>query len=161
MNKIIFKGKEYPEFQATGFASRFAFPFAKEFCKGKGYDIGYNRPEWKLEGAIGIDQDDNYDAFSLPDFEMDYIFSSHCLEHLDNWVKALDYWKLHLKEAGTLFLYLPHPDQDYWLPWNNRKHIHILHPEDLEKYLKENFKDVYVTGKDLNHSYYAIGVNKK
>jgi hypothetical protein len=41
MNTITFNGQQYPEFQAKGNASQFAIPFAKHFCKGEGYDIGY------------------------------------------------------------------------------------------------------------------------
>jgi len=67
-----------------------------------------------LPGAIPINIADDildYDAYKLPDYkELDYIFSSHCLEHLHDPVKALEYWKEHIRKDGTLFLYLPHPD---------------------------------------------------
>src|SRR6478609_3804557 len=101
---ITYKNSDYPEFQSQGFAARFAFPFAEIVCKGVGLDIGCNRPEWALKGAIQIDPliDPKYDAYNLPEGEFDYIFSSHCLEHLKDWVGAIDYWNTKLKEGGVL-----------------------------------------------------------
>ena len=34
---------------------------------------------------IDLDFDDPYHADNLPDGEVDYIFSSHCLEHVPDW----------------------------------------------------------------------------
>lgn len=157
---INFKGKDYPLFQASGFAARFAFPFAHEVCKGIGFDIGCNRIEWSLKGSIPIDITikDEWDAMKLPDMFVDYIFSSHCLEHLPNWIEALDYWAKHLKEKATLFLYLPHRSQEYWLPMNNRKHIHFFDEEIMKQYFYNSnlFTNVFISGPDLNNSFYVI-----
>ncbi len=157
---IEFKGQTYPKFQSQGFGSKFAFPFAKEFCKGDGYDIGCNRKEWALEGAIMIDPvlNPEYDAMNLPDKEVDYIFSSHCLEHLDRWVDVLDYWYNHLKVTGVLFLYLPDFSQHYWRAWNNRKHVNCFTPEIIKEYLIDRgYKNIFVSGVDLNNSFMAVG----
>jgi SAM-dependent methyltransferase len=154
-----YKGDFYPEFQASGNAARFILPFAQEVCRGKGYDIGCNREEWKLPGAIGIDpvMTPGLDANHLPEGLVDYIFSSHCLEHVEDWVRTLDHWIEHLKWEGVLLLYLPHPDQKYWRPWNNTKHRHVLHPETITAYLEEKkFWPVLVSGRDLNHSYAVL-----
>jgi len=161
MNTINFNGKPYPEFQSKGFASQFAFPFAKHFCIGTGYDIGCNRIEWSFPNSIPIDPVLNeYDAYNLPDKEVDYIFSSHCLEHLPNWVDALDYWISKLKSGGVLFLYLPHYDQEYWRPWNNRKHVHCFTPNIIKDYLVQNklvhTNSIFVSERDLNHSFMAV-----
>lgn len=177
---VDFKGLLYPAFQASGFAARFAFPFAKELCKGRGFDIGCNRQEWALPGSIPIDPAiESWDAFdgvdldygkrvlrtvqlldgmSLPDLLVDYIFSSHCLEHLPDWVGALNHWTMRLKKGGVLFLYLPHPDQMYWRPWNNRKHLHSLSPDLIRDYLLEsgNYCKIFVSERDLNHSFCAV-----
>ena len=129
---IEFKGNHYPKFQSEGNASQFAIPFAKHFCKGVGFDIGFCKEEWKFPGAIGADSSDksnHYDAYDLGDDKVDYIYSSHCLEHLVDWVRALEYWVLMLKPGGIIFLYLPHYSQHYWRPWNNRKHLHVLDPK--------------------------------
>lgn len=156
---ITFKNRTYPKFQSEGFAAKFAFPFAKEVCKGEGYDIGCNREEWKFPGSIAIDPiiDSKHHATKLPEGEMDYIFSSHCLEHIPNWIETLDYWYNVLRDGGILFLYLPDRSQEYWLPWNNRKHIHSFYPKLIEMYLMDKgYKNVMVSGVDLNNSFMAM-----
>jgi SAM-dependent methyltransferase len=160
MEFIEYKGKKYPKFQSEGNASQFAIPFAKHICKGKGVDIGFHKEDWKFPGAIGadlIDTTNSYHAMSLPN-DLDYIYSSHCLEHLPDWVAALEFWALMLKKGGNIFLYLPHPDQEYWKPWNNRKHLHALYPESVKECLESfGIKDVVVSERDLNHSFSVIG----
>ena len=157
-----FNNIHYPLFQSQGNASQFAIPFAKHLCQGKGYDIGCNRVEWSYPGSIPIDLafDNEWDAYNLPQGQVDYIFSSHCLEHLPNWVTALDYWLLKIKSGGVLFLYLPHYSQEYWRPWNNKKHIHSLYPEVIKEYLLStkliNSKKLFVMGPDLNNSFYVV-----
>lgn len=156
---IIHNGRHYPRFQSEGFAAKFAIPFARQVCKGEGYDIGCNRLEWCLPGAIPIDPafSTAYDAYNLPDGEVDYVFSSHCLEHLPDWVAALDYWKQHIKAGGVLFLYLPDYSQTYWRPWHNRKHVHVFTPDIIRDYLKDRgWINIFVSGVDLNNSFMAM-----
>lgn len=158
LQTIEYKGEVYPKFQSEGFASKFAFPFAQEVCKGRGYDIGCCKIDWAFPGAIPIDTsfNDQFDAFSLPYKEVNYIFSSHCLEHIFDWVGALNYWHETLKKGGVLFLYLPDFSQKYWRPWNNRKHVHCFTPEIIKAYLEEKFEKCFVSGVDLNNSFMAI-----
>ena len=156
---IAYKNINYPAYQAEGNAAHFIMPFASKYCEGDGYDIGCNRLEWALPNAQPIDLtiDDEYDAMNLPDKKVDYIFSSHCLEHLDDWSLALEYWTSKLKDGGVLFLYLPHFDQEYWRPWNNRKHKHVLHQEVIGEFLMdEGYKWIISTGRDLNHSFAIV-----
>lgn len=160
MNTLNYKGKNYPHFQAEGNASQFAIPFAKHFCSGVGYDIGCNRLEWAFPGAKPIDLlfDDEWDAYNLPEGSVDYIYSSHCLEHLQDWVGALDYWTSKLKRGGILFLYLPHYNQEYWRPWNNTKHIHMFSPEILRDYLTDRkYVNIFNSDRDLNDSFMVVG----
>lgn len=160
---IDFKGNNYPRFQSEGFAAQFAFPFAKKLCIGMGYDIGCNRPEWAFPGAIPIDPalpGCGFDAYNLPPLSADYIFSSHCLEHLPDWVKAIEYWHSKLKPGGVLFMYLPDMDsQVYWRNWHNRKHIHYINPNILTNYFEDNeekWSPRMIAGTDLNASFYAV-----
>lgn len=160
MNTLNYKGKNYPHFQAEGNASQFAIPFAKHFCSGVGYDIGCNRLEWAFPGAKPIDLlfDDEWDAYNLPEGSVDYIYSSHCLEHLQDWVGALDYWTSKLKRGGILFLYLPHYNQEYWRPWNNTKHIHMFSPEILRDYMTDRkYVNIFNSDRDLNDSFMVVG----
>jgi SAM-dependent methyltransferase len=159
MELIDFKNEKYPMFQSKGNASQFSIPFAVYFCKGTGYDIGFCKQEWKLPDAIGIDiiLNDGFDANNLPDKEVDYIYSSHCLEHVDNWVNTLELWISKLKKDGVLFLYLPDFSQVYWRPWYNKKHKHCFTPEIITSFLKDkDMKNIYCSGIDLNNSFMFI-----
>jgi SAM-dependent methyltransferase len=156
---VTHDGKIYPEFQTNGNAARFAMPFAKELLQGNGLDIGCNRKDWAFPGAkmIDLEIDDEWDAFNLPNEKYDYIFSSHCLEHINDWVGALDYWGEHLKAGGVMFLYLPHYSQTYWRPWNNRKHVNILTPEFIKDYFEaRNYNNILVSGPDLYNAFYGV-----
>jgi len=160
MDLIKFNQKYYPAFQAEGNASQFAIPFAKYFCKGKGYDIGCNRLEWAYPGSTPIDLNfqDPWEAYNLPEEKVDYIYSSHCLEHLSDWVAALDYWTSKIKDNGILFLYLPHYNQEYWRPWNNKKHKHVFTPQLINDYmLDNNYKNIFYSERDLNDSFMIVG----
>ena len=157
IDTILYKNKHYPKFQTLGNAAQFAIPYALHVCKGEGVDIGCSKVEWAFPGARPIDLNfnDNYDAYNLPydKNSLDYIFSSHCLEHLPNWVEALDYWTSKLKNEGTLFLYVPHYSQEYWRPWNNKKHIHCFTGEEIVDYLNSSgYKKVFKSMPDLNNS---------
>lgn len=158
---INHEGNDYPKFQAEGFASQFSIPFAKHFCKGIGVDVGCNRLEWTLPGAIPVDPNisEETDAMNLGMSSLDFIYSSHCLEHLDSWVDAVTYWTSCLKDNGVLFVYLPDYSQTYWRPWNNKKHKHIIHKEhvcDLLQHL--NYSKIISSGIDLNNSYTVVGI---
>lgn len=164
---IEFKGEVYPSFQADGFSAQFAFPFAKHFCKGLGLDVGCNRLEWAFPTAIAIDPVLNTgDALDLPLItndktgdvaRYDYIFSSHVLEHLNDWVGVLDYWLDRIKKGGVIFLYLPDPSQKYWLPWNNRKHVNLLTAQMVHDFfIDRGCAKVFSSGVDLNNSFYVV-----
>jgi hypothetical protein len=159
MELITFKNKTYPHFQTQGYASQFAIPFAKHFCKGEGVDIGCNREEWKFPGAQAIDPAINeYDALNFPYENLDYVFSSHCLEHLYDWVDVLDYWTSKLKSGGILFLYLPDYSQEYWKPWNNRKHLNIFSPQIISDYMNDRgYTNIFASGVDLNNAFMVVG----
>lgn len=160
MEIIEFKGKKYPSFQSMGNASQFAIPYAKHVCVGEGYDIGCMKKEWSFPGSIAIDSsfDDGWHASNLPEKGVDYIFSSHCLEHILDWVQVMDYWYETLKDGGVLFLYLPDYSQEYWKPWNNRKHFNVFFPQLIEDYMKDKgYKNIFKSGIDLNNSFMIFG----
>lgn len=191
---IDYDGSKYPAFQASGNAARFIMPFAKEFCKGRGLDIGCGKLEWAMPGAIPIDpklssedirsrmeedafilqrDEDEVDAMNLPAFTIpngignkhtlitmfDFIFSSHCLEHIDTpWFKVLEYWKSRIVDGGVIFLYLPDYSQEYWRPWNNRKHLHVFTPEVMKDAFESlGMKKIFVSGVDMNNSFAIVG----
>jgi SAM-dependent methyltransferase len=78
-------------------------------------DIGYKGYENDVvaivQQAIGIDVDyPGYDGRRLPfpDQSQDTVFSSHCLEHVENVQTALSEWFRVLKTNGFLILCVPH-----------------------------------------------------
>lgn len=163
IDTVNFKGQYYPEFQTTGFASRFVFPFAQEVCKGRGVDVGCNRIEWSFPNSIPIDPLVNgLTATTYQEKELDYVFSSHCLEHIPDWVGAIEHWICSLKSGGVLFLYLPDYSQEYWRPWNNRKHVHCFTPKILKDYLTDNqeLHKVFVSGVDIYNAFVCMAEKK-
>jgi|GEM_PF-1577411 len=151
-----YKGSLYPDYLKRGNACRFIKPIAQHFCRGRGVDVGAG--PWPLEGAYPVDIRDGRDAMDLPKGQFDYVFSSHCLEHLVDPVAALEHWKTRLKPGGVLFLYLPHPDMEYWLPQNNRKHLHQWRPADVAKLVADlGFSSVIHSERDLCWSFSVVG----
>jgi predicted SAM-dependent methyltransferase len=155
---IQYKEHTYPSFQSEGNAAQFAIPYAKHVCIGTGVDIGCNRLEWSFPGSLPVDPIINeYDALNFPYENLDYIFSSHCLEHLYDWVSVLDYWTSKLKVGGVLFLYLPDYSQEYWKPWNNRKHLNIFSPTIIKDYLEDrNYNTIFTSQVDLNNAFMVM-----
>ena len=160
---IKFGDNEYPMHQAVGHAAQFAIPFAKYYCKGVGFDVGCMKKEWAFPGATPIDISfgDGYHATNFPllgEQVVDYIFSSHCLEHIPNWMEVLEYWYDKLKFGGVLFLYLPHYDQEYWRPWNDKRHLNIFTPQIIRDWMGDkDFKNIFWGERDLNHSFMVVG----
>lgn len=183
---INYKGNSYPLFQSQGFASEFAIPFARKVCKGIGVDVGCNRVEWMYEPGVSTKNScqnydqwyldaklsgnvsntfpidpviNNFHAMKFPENckDLDYVFSSHCLEHLPNWVEVLEYWTLALKRGGVLFLYLPDYSQVYWRPWNNKKHLNILIPDTIKDFLEDKgYRKIFTSSVDLNCSFMVM-----
>lgn len=163
-----YRGKLYPDYIRHWRAGRFVFEFAKEFCKGKGLDIGGDPDRncvFPTARAINLSIKDAYHAMNLPRIDprtdelYDYIFSSMCLEHLDDPIKALEYWKENLRPGGTLFLYLPHPAMEYWRPVNLPKHKHLFFPEDVVLALQRlGFRYVIHSKRDLYWGFCVVGV---
>ncbi len=159
-----YNGTIFPESIRNGNAVKYIEPFALDFCKGEGLDIG-GFDKSTLKGAIPINLTSkilDFDAYKLPDYnELDFVFSSHCLEHLVDPIKALEYWKTKLKAGGVLFLYLPHPDMGYWKPENNRKHLHMWYPDDMANILKTlGYLSVFNSQCDSYLSFHCVGFKR-
>lgn len=159
MNLFEYRGQQFPSYLRDGNAMRWVQPFADQFCRGAGLDVGCG--DWCLPGALGIDIQikGGCEALRLPPRTggWDYIFSSHCMEHLDDPIEALDHWRERLRPGGTLMLYLPHPDMTYWRPQNCRKHRHIWLPIDMAGILGDlGFVGVIHSERDLAWSFAVV-----
>lgn len=151
-----YRGKTYPDYLKHGGASKFILPVAQHFCRGCGVDVGAGA--WPFPGATPVDVKYGGNAMDLPGGHLDYVFSSHCLEHLENPIAALEHWITRLRPGGCLFLYLPHPDMEYWLPQNCRKHLHQWTPDTMRGILKDlGLRDVLTSERDMAWSFTAVG----
>ena len=165
MKTVEFKNQVLPHWVAEGHHSQFIFPVAKKVCHGLGLDVGAGKHDWALPGAFPVDPaiSKTYDANNLPKNpfgKWDYIFSSHCLEHLPEWMKVLNYWTSNIKPGGTLFLYLPHRDCLYWRPelMPTKKHINSFTPRQMKKVFKElGYTNVFASQRDLSWSFAIFG----
>lgn len=113
-----YHGKFYPDYLFVGGASFAIFREAARHCQGLGIDVGAGL--WPLPGATPVDIQRGPGAQrQIEEFapgSLDYVFSSHCLEHIVDWEAALDQWIRCLRKGGILFLYLPHPECTIWHP---------------------------------------------
>lgn len=114
----MYAGSFYPDYLTVGGASHAIFPVAARWCRGRGVDVGAGH--WPLPGAVPVDEFRGAGlAHALSEFpagSLDYVFSSHCLEHIEEWRAALAEWVGRVRQGGIVFLYLPHPDCAIWRP---------------------------------------------
>src|SRR5580704_143161 len=102
-----YKGELFPDYLNHGNAISYILEKAQSYCHGSGVDIGAS--EWPFPGATPIQKPRLSEAYaldSIPAGTLDYVFSSHCLEHIADWQGALKSWIEKLKPGGRLFLYL-------------------------------------------------------
>jgi SAM-dependent methyltransferase len=157
-----FRGELYPESLTGGNAAAFIEETAKLYCHGKGLDIGPGK--WPLKGAISVENGNDQNAYNLDRFEdnsLDFVFSSHCLEHLKRWEDALSVWIRKLKAGGILFLYLPHESMKMWRPggpWARHHHVWIPTVEKIHPFLKQNGMEIldYNPDKDQAWGFHIV-----
>ena len=155
-----YKGTLYPSHLSNKSAAPFIFDKAKKYCRGKGIDIGGGTSPYPDAELIENEPDQN--AFCLDRYDdqsLDYVFSSHCLEHLDRWPAALKLWISKIKPGGCLFLYLPHHSMALWQPkglWVGKEHKWSPSIEILLPFLRQAELDVmdYQTNKDAYWSFH-------
>lgn len=120
-----------------------------EYVRGTGLDVGCG-PRKALPSMIGVDSTKDTALFGIdmtpdnvvddasylpmvPDGRLDYVFSSHLLEHIVDYEAALAEWWRILKVGGHLVLYLPHRDHypNIGQPGANIDHKHDFVAEDI------------------------------
>jgi SAM-dependent methyltransferase len=152
----------YPNYLQFGYAARYIAPIAEIYCKGRGLDIGGGSTPFKNSKNIDPDffdlKENAYEIFEENNSQ-DYIFSSHCMEHLERPFKALREFKRVLKHNGIIFLYLPHPGNELWLKENLNFHLWQPTPKKLLRMFKA--LNIEVVDKsfsaDAYHSFYLVG----
>ena len=124
------------------------------YLRGRGVDIGAGSFK-VLPHVISVDNGTDNSMFGIPfnpdvkvktaenldifaSQSMDFVYSSHLLEHLENPEKALKEWWRILKVKGNLVLYLPHEDlyPKVGEKGANPDHKHNLNEAMLMKWLQ-------------------------
>ena len=148
-----------PELFRGNAASHIA-ALAAGWCWYVGIDFGAGR--WPLRGAAPIDLDTALQLCAVPGGSQDYVFSSHCLEHIRDWRRTMREFRRVLKPGGVLFLYLPHEDMALWnaeTAWG-RSAGHVWTPrlETLVGYAQLNGWKVmdYRSLPDVYYSWYIV-----
>lgn len=142
--------------------------FFDKYCKGEGLDIGYGA-DIIVPGCSGWDlrHGDAQYLDGIEDESFDFVYSSHCLEHMSDVRIALKNWFRVVRKGGFLILAIPHRDlyeKKDRLPsrWNtDHKHMFLIGKEeapdtlDIIKEIKESIDgyDIkYVKACDENHT---------
>lgn len=83
------------------------------FCIGIGVDVGYGGNDScpAVPWAEGVDKDTpGYNGTTLPysDNTLDFLFSSHALEHINDYTSTLREWWRVIKTNGHMIVIVPH-----------------------------------------------------
>lgn len=124
------------------------------YTRGRGLDLGCG-PRKTFPHFIGVDSCADTQLFGIPikpdvkvdtcerlwlfaDASMDFVFSSHLLEHIKDHRSALKEWWRVIKQGGHLCLYLPHKKlyPNVGEPGANPDHKHDFLPEDIVQVMK-------------------------
>lgn len=143
--------------------------FFLKYMWGNGLDMGFSGYEPNvvsiLAGAIGIDKDyPGYDGTHLPfeDNSQQFVYSSHCLEHISNYQEVIKEWLRVVKPGGYIITVVPHRDlyeKQVNLPsiWNE-DHKRYYTPASLLKEFEESlpinsFRVRHLQDNDWGHDY--------
>ena len=150
------------------FARRRREGFFEKYCQGEGLDIGYGSDPLTPD-CSGWDLQ-NGDAQYLNGIEdecFDWVYSSHCLEHMVDVRVALKNWWRTVRKGGYLIIAVPHRDlyeKKKALPsrWNgDHKHMFLIGkreaPDTLDiveeiRMSLENYDIKYVKTCDEGHT---------
>lgn len=128
-----------------GFESRKIAHLIVPYTRGRGLDVGCGL-ERAYPHMIGVDNGNHWgersaaqihseadDLGLFADRSMDFVFSSHTLEHMADPLKTLREWWRVIRPGGHLVLYLPHRDlyPRIGQPGANPDHKHDFHPDDI------------------------------
>lgn len=126
------------------------------YTRGRGLDLGCG-PFKTYPHFIGVDNGHHAEEFgwqfkpdvSIPDCvdlslfsseSMDFVFSSHLLEHIEDYKAALAEWWRVIRPGGHLVLYLPHKGlyPNIGQPGSNPDHKHDFMPDDIIDAMEEH-----------------------
>ncbi len=155
-------GKTYQNKLTSGFFTK--------YMSGLGAEIGYAgyKPgtETILDGCDGYDvaTTPGYDGRTIPkaDGHYDYVYSSHCLEHIEDYAQAIREWMRVVKPGGYIVTVVPHRDlyEKKLTPPSrfNGDHKHFITPASLLKMFEDtlpvnSFRVRHLQDNDAGHLY--------
>ena len=162
-------GRRIGRESAKTYASRMYSGFFRTYLSGAkvldiGYRGGFGETEPIVPQAVGVDFGyPGYDGISLP-FEtnsQDAIYSSHCLEHMNNVQDVLLEWLRVLRIGGFMVITVPHQylyERKVNLPSKQPEHVRFFSPSTLldliEKSLEPNtYRVRHMADNDLGYRY--------
>lgn len=106
---------------------QYASTNARRWCIGKGIDVGAGGAGFTDARHVQDKKDENAYEILEPGGSLDYVFSSHMLEHLAYpWTAIQEFYRV-LKPGGILYLYLPNTAYHRWRQENMPKwHKHNM-----------------------------------
>lgn len=112
-------------------------PF-KAFPHFIGVDNGHHAKQfgWQMQPDIHVETCESLPLFASG--SMDFVFSSHLLEHIHDTRKTLKEWWRVLRNGGYLVLYLPHKElyPNIGQPGANPDHKHDFLPADVIEHMR-------------------------
>lgn len=136
-------------------------PF-KAFPHFTGVDNGHHGQfGWDIKPDIHVETCEDLSIFASQ--SMDFVFSSHLLEHIEDTKKTLKEWFRVLKVGGYLCLYLPHKDfyPNIGTEGSNPDHKHDFLPEDIESQMPQGWDLVVNENRNEGQEYSFFQVYKK
>lgn len=110
-------GKNVGEESRKTFYKKVESGFFDIYMSGRGLDVGGTGylPDVHaiLPTAEMVDLNyPGYDGITLPftDSSQDFVYSSHCLEHIDNYQTTIQEWMRVTKSKGHIVIVVPHRD---------------------------------------------------
>jgi 2-polyprenyl-3-methyl-5-hydroxy-6-metoxy-1,4-benzoquinol methylase len=140
-------------------------PVVEKYCHGSVVDIGCG-DDLIVPSAVGVDVrktsksqiiTDKFKTLStVLNQRFDTVFSSHCLEHIDNDVMAVRDWISLLNDGGHLILYLP--SDDHYDNKSNPDHLHWYKHESFIAWFGHYFPHMNIIdhGMDIGEDKYSF-----
>ena len=130
--------RQYPRYLASHNAKRGIESFARQFVCGIALDLGSGGSP--LAGCRPIDNGTDENAYHIneQDKSVDFVFSSHCFEHLNAPGDAIKEIGRVLSDTGKVLVYLPHPACELWSQNVNEHHLSFFWPDEWRNLFEKN-----------------------
>lgn len=135
---------------------------AEKYCQGCGIDLGCGTEEKIVKEAFGIDNRESpnvnlkmfvEDLSVINTGSLDYVFSSHFIEHLEKPMKMIHDIARVLRTGGYGVFYLP---DRFLYTEPNPEHLHMWTLEEFKKMFPDSFNVVEEVDKYADYSFFVV-----